>query len=268
MRAHETPDNLIELLNGVIRAAARTAFFSPILGGVSSISTVEEFRAISVTPLSIFRARPMRDTLSEPRAVDWIVGASDGQSPALAAIAESAEEGSIRYDLIADAVKECVDLNHSTVCVVVSTSARRYFASEVATILIAAGAQAHVFTGRWTPRAYERLELLEPTVAVVLSPGVVQERIPASVKLIVSFDRECRLDRFPQMDVYHVDGLGFLGQSVDMRTYSLNGDVYHFERSVGGNLIVTPLHARVQPALRIMTEDRVEFEALGRIRFL
>ena len=267
MRTHETPDNLFELLNGVIGAAARTAFFPPILGGAASISTLDEFRAIPPTPLRVFRARPLGDTLSEPRAVDWIVGASGGQSPELSAIAESSEEGSIRYDLLADAVKECIVLDHSTVCAVVSTGGRRYFASEVATILIAAGAQAHVFTGPWRRRAYERLDLLEPTVVVVLSPGVVQERLPASVELVVSFNRACDMDRFPRLDIYHVDGLGFIGQSTDLRTYSLNADVYYFEQSVDGSLIVTPLHARVQPALRITTEDRVEFVAPGRIRF-
>ena len=34
---------------------------------------------------------------------------------------ENADEGAIRYDVLADAVKEQVDLDASTVCVAVST---------------------------------------------------------------------------------------------------------------------------------------------------
>ena len=76
------------------------------------------------------------------------------------------------------------------------------------------------------------------------------------------------MTRIPQLDVYHVDGLGFLGYSADLRTYTLNSDVYYFEQSRDGRLIVTPLYGRVQPALRVLTEDKVEFVAESRARFL
>ena len=268
MPAYKTPDNLVELLSRVVRSASRTAFCGPRLSGATGITTLDEFRAIPPTPLAEFRDRALRDTLAEPSNVDWIVGAGGGQSPARAAMVENADEGAIRYDVLADAVKEQVDLDASTVCVAVSTPEGRYFASEVATILIAAGAHAHVFTDEGRPRTYERLELLEPTVVVMLSPLLEEARLPETTKLAITFNREHRLTRIPQLDVYHVDGLGFLGHSADLRTYTLNGDVYYFEQSPDGRLIVTPLYGRVQPALRVLTEDRVEFVAESRVRFV
>ena len=106
MPVYKTPDNLVELLNGVVRSASQTAFYGPRLSGATGITTLEEFRAIPPTPLSVFRDRALRDTIAEPSNVDWIVGADGGQSPARAAMVENADEGAIRYDVLADAVKE------------------------------------------------------------------------------------------------------------------------------------------------------------------
>ena len=268
MPAYKTPDNLIELLDKVVRSASRTAFYGPRLSGVTGIATLDEFRAIPPTPLSEFHERALRDTLAEPSKVEWIVGADGGQSPTRTAMVENADEGAIRYDVLADAVKEQIPLDASTVCAAVSTPERRYFASEVATILIAAGAHAHVFTDEGRPRTYERLDLLGPQVVVMLSPRLEEDRLPETTKLALTFNREHRLTRLRQIDVYHVDGLGFLGHSSDLRTYTLNSDVYYFEQSSDGRLIVTPLYGRVQPALRVLTEDKVEFVAESRVRFL
>ena len=268
MDVYKTPDNLVELLDRVVRSASRTAFYGPRLSGVTGIATPDEFRAIPLTPLSEFRHRALRDTLAEPGKVDWIVGADGGQSPTRTAMVENADEGAIRYDVLADAVKEQVSLDASTVCTAVSTQERRYFASEVATILIAAGAHAHVFTDDGRPRTYERLDLLRPEVVVMLSPRLEEGRLPQTTKLALTFNREHRLTRIPQLDVYQVDGLGFLGHSSDLDTYTLNSDVYYFEQSSDGRLMVTPLYGRVQPALRVLTDDRVEFVAESRVRFV
>ena len=268
MPAYKTPDNLVELLSRVVRSASRTAFYGPRLSGVTGIATLDEFHAIPPTLLSEFRDRALRDTLAEPSNVDWIVGADGGQTPARAAMVENADEGAIRYDVLADAVKEHIVLDASTVCAAVSTPEGRYFASEVATILIAAGAHAHVFTDDGRSRTYERLDLLEPQVLVLLSPLLEEDSLPATTKLAITFNREHRLTQLPQLDVYHVDGLGFLGHSADLRTYTLNSDVYYFEQSADGRLIVTPIYGRVQPALRVLTEDEVEFVGESRGRFL
>lgn len=268
MPVYKTPDNLVELLNGVVRSASRTAFYGPRLSGTTGIATPEEFRAIPSTPLSVFRDRVLRDTLVEPNNVDWIVGAEAGQSTTRAAMVENADEGAIRYDLLTDAVKEHVALDASTVCAAVSTPERRYFASEVATILIAAGAHAHVFTDVGRPRTYERLDLLGPKVVVMLSPRLEEARLPQTTNLAITFNKEHRLTRLAQLDVYHIDGLGFLGHSADLQTYTLNSDVYYFEQSAEGRLIVTPLYGRIQPALRVVTKDKVEFVSDSLVRFL
>ena len=268
MPAYKTPNNLVELLDKVVRSASQTAFYGPRLSRVKEIATLDEFRAIPPTPLAEFHERSLRDTLAEPSNVDWIVGAGEGQSPTRTPMVENADEGAIRYDVLADAVKEHITLDGSTVCAAVSTPERRYFASEVATILIAAGAHAHVFTDEGRPRTYERLDLLGPQAVVMLSPRLEEDRLPETTKLAITFNREHQLARLPQLDVYHVDGLGFLGHSSDLDTYTLNSDVYYFEQSDEGHLIVTPIYGRVQPALRVITEDKVEFVAESRVRFL
>ena len=267
MPAYKTPDNLIELLDRVVRSASRTAFYGPRLSDATGITTLGEFRAIPPTPHSEFHERALRDTLADPGNVEWIVGASGGQSPKRTPMVENADEGAIRYDVLADAVKEQVALDASTVCAAVSTPERRYFASEVATILIAAGAHAHVFTDEGRPRTYERLNLLGPQVVVMLSPRLEEDRLPQTTKLAITFNREHHLKRTPQLDVYHVDSLGFLGHSSDLDTYTLNSDVYYFEQSDEGRLMVTPIYGRVQPALRVLTEDKVEFVGESRVRF-
>jgi hypothetical protein len=268
MKTYEKPDNIIELLNGLVRSAAETAFCGPRLTGIPSISTLNEFRAISTTLLSEFRSQKLRDVLGEADKIDWIVGTNGGRSPALAAIAESADEGAIRYDILVDAVKERILLDESTVCVVVSTPDRRYFASEIATILIAAGAQAHVFTDDRRIRVYQRIDIVAPDIVVLMSNGVSDEKLPESVELCITFNREYRVTRFPQLDVYQIDGLGFLGHSADQQTYTLNSDTFYFEQSSDGKLIVTPFYSRVQPALRVQTEDRVELLSQSRMRFI
>ena len=268
MPAYKTPDNLVELLDKVVRSASRTAYYAPRLSGATGVASLDEFRNIPATPLSEFRDRHLRDTLAEPGQVDWIVGGLGGQSPKRTAMVENADEGAIRYDVLADAVKEQIPLDASTVCAALSTPECRYFASEVATILIAAGAHAHVFTDDGRPRTYERLDLLEPQVVVILSPRLVEDRLPQTTRLAITFNREHRLTQIQQLDVYHVDGLGFLGHSSDLDTYTLNSDVYYFEQSSDGRLMVTPIYGRVQPALRVLIEDRVEFVAESRVRFV
>ena len=106
MPAYKTPDNLVELLDKVVRSASRTAYYGPRLSGATGVATLDEFRAIPPTLLSEFRDRTLRDTLAEPGKVDWIVGADGGQSPSSTAMVEDADEGAIRYDVLADAVKE------------------------------------------------------------------------------------------------------------------------------------------------------------------
>ena len=255
--SYETPDNLVELLDAVVNQAARTAFYSSKLNGHRRIRNPEDFGNIPVTSLETYRRQRFADVLAEPSKVEWIVGPYKGQSPDSVAVAEGPDEEADRYELLTDAVKECISLQKKRTCAVVTSPEKRYFASEVATILINAGIPSHVFTDKGTPRTYELVEHVSPEVVVILSNNLSETRLPANTELCITFRRSHRLRRFHQLDVHVVDELGFLGHSTDCESYKLNKDVYYFERSASGSLIVTSLYKRVQPMLRIETTDKV-----------
>ena len=71
--------------------------------------------------------------------------------------------------------------------------------------------------------------------------------------MCVTFGWRRALASRPQLDLLYIDGLGFLGQSDDCRSYALNSDEYLFEASPSGRLVVTPLFNRIQPLIRIET---------------
>ena len=254
---YKTPDNLIELLNGVLRAAASTEFYPSVLDGRFEVSSPEEFGSIPATSLCDYRRQSLVDVVADPARVDWIVGPYKGQSPQWVAVAEGSDEGSNRYDVFADTVKGCVSLDKGWTCAVVASPEKRYFAAEIATILISSGIPSHVFTDNGSQRTYEQLHDTSPEILVILSDHIDVTRIPPSIELCITFRRSQVINELPQLDVYVIDELGFLGQSRDCATFSLNRDMYYFERSEHGNLIVTGLYHRVQPMLRIETADKV-----------
>ena len=253
---YATPDNVVELLSAVVEAASRARLYAPRLGGRRGVGSLEEFRALPTTPYETFRRAPTSATLAAPGVVDWVVGAIAGQRPEFAAIAESVDEGGVRADTLADAVKSAIPLGASTVCAAVASPARRYFAAEAAAILISAGANAHVFTDANPQFAREALALLRPHVVLLLADRIAEADLPASTRLAVTFNRVPRLTKTPQLDVFHLDALGFLGHSTDLERYVYNCDTHYFERSEAGALIVTPLYQRVQPALRIVVSGQ------------
>ena len=132
---------------------------------------------------------------------------------------------------------------------------KRYFGAEIATILIRSGVVAHVFVDRGSPRTYERLRLIKPDILVALTGPVAEVKLPSSIKLCVTFRFAQRFQRVPQLDLYVVNELGFLGHSTDGDGYVLYKDSYHFETSEAGRLVVTSLFNHVQPLLRIETSD-------------
>ena len=255
---YETPANLPELLDGTVRSAAVTAFYSPILEDRPRIRDLEDFSRIPITPLQRYREQRLADVLAEPSKVEWIVGPYKGQSPRSVAVAEGADEGTDRFDIFADAVKECISFERQWTCAVVTSAEKRYFAAEIATMLIRSGIPSHVFADQGKPRTYERLRHTSPEVLVILSDPLDEAKLPQSIELCVTFRRSQKLVRFPQLDMHVIDELGFLGQSTDCESYTSNRDVYYFERSDAGNLIVTALYNRVRPVLRIETMDLVK----------
>ena len=253
---YETPDNLVELLDGAVQAASRTAFYRPALDGRTQIGSLEEFAQIPVTSLECYRRQRLADVLAEPSGVEWIVGRYRGHTASSVAVAEGPEEGANRYDLFTDAVKQAVPPETLHTCAVVTSAERRYYAAEIATILIRWGIPSHVFIDKGDVRTYERLRHVRPDLVVVLSDGVFEADLPSSVRLCVTFRRTQRMASTRQLDMYLIDELGFLGYSNDLETYTLNKDMYYFERGDDGKLIATALYNRVQPMLRIQTMDK------------
>ena len=267
---YETPENLVEILGDIVAMAAETRLFAQRLAGRTGVTTLDDFAALPVTPLEEYRRRRLADLVARPDEVDSIVGPYRGHSPRFVAVAESSDEGSERFNILTDAVQECISLDVPRTCAVVANAEKRYFAAEVATILIRSGVSAHVFVDRGGTRKYEQLRLTKPEIVVALSGPIEESELPSSVKLCVTFRGSERLLRVPQLDLYVVSELGFLGHSTDGDRYVLNKDSYYFERSNDGYLIVTSLFNVVQPLLRIVTSDEVgtleqEFARFGRL---
>lgn len=259
MKKFETPSNLVELLNGVVGAASRTAFYSAGISLPYGVASLDAFAGIPVTPLAEYRKQRLADVLADASAVQWVAGAYRGQRPDSVAVAEGPDEAANRFDILIDAVRGCLPQERVRTCAVVTSPERRFFAAEVATILIHFGFPTHVFLDKGGVRTYERLSIVSPNILVMLSDGLRESELSREIELCVTFRRSHRLETFRQLDMYLVDEFGFLGQSTDCEKYVLNKDVYYFEGSDDGGLVVTALHNKVQPLLRVGLPDRARF---------
>ncbi len=259
---YDSPANLVELLGSVVEAAGRTRFYRSRLNGARAIGGLDDFRRVPVTPLGLLRSQHLGDTLAEPRALQWIVGSYRGRRRPSVAVAESVTETAARYDVFRDALRDAWDLASVRSAVVVTGPDRRHFAAEVSTILGYMSIPAHVLVDKGDERAYRAAQLLAPDLLVVLTDGFDERKAPGQAGHAVTFRRSHRLAQRRQIDVYMVDELGFLGHSEDMERWTLYNDQYLYERSESGRLVVTALHNRTQPMLRIETGDTVE--SLGR----
>ena len=250
-----TPDNLVELLNKVIHLASQTTFWHPKVADIESIDSVESLSQIPSTKLADYRKQSLPDLIVKPDHIDWIVGAYMGHDPTSPPVAESVDEATIRYDVFVDAVKACIDITIPRTCVVQTTPGRRYFASEVATMLISAGVAAHVFTDTLDKRTYERIHLLQPSILVALGTKIDERMLGDSIELSITFGANQQFCRSKQLDLLHVDEIGFLGQSAGNDLYTPNNDIYLFEQSSTGNIVVTALYNHLQPILRVEVSD-------------
>ena len=264
---HERPADLVELLSGVVRASARTPFYSGILEGRTGISDLEDFDQIPVTPLAKYRRQRLTDVLADPASVDWIVGPYRGRADVSVAVTEGTDEGAVRYRLFTDAVKSSISIQEQSVCAVVTSAEKRHFAAEIATILIRSGVPSHVFKDSPTGRLYQLLGETSASLLVILSGHLAEEELPESIRSCITFRRSQRMRDLPQLDFHIIDELGFLGHSADCETYTSHDDAYYFQRSDSGNLIVTALYNRIQPMIRIETMDRIEPLGSHTIRF-
>ena len=255
---HERPADLVELLNGVVRASAKTRFYSGILEGRTGISDMQDFDEIPTTPLLKYRGQKFADVLADPASIDWIVGPYRGRAELSVAVAEGTDEGAVRYRLFTDAIKPFISHQGQPVCAVVTSAEKRYFAAEIATILIRSGVPSHVFTDSPAGRTYQLLRETSASLLVILSGHLAEEELPDSIGRCITFRRSQRMRDLPQLDFHIVDELGFLGHSADCEAYTLHQDAYYFQRSNSGNLIVTALYNRIQPMIRVETKDRIE----------
>lgn len=257
MRTYKIPGDLLQQLNDVIKTAEKTRFFSEILSTETVIGDLEDFSKIPITPLNRYRRQKFADVVANPADIDWIIGPHRGYSVDSLAIAEGMNEAEYRYDLFGDAVKGLLDLRKIRSSVVVASPNRRQFGAEVATMLIYLGLPSHLFIDYGDERTYERLIHVDPDI-LVLTDFLDERLLPSGIRLCITFRCSQEITRFPQLDMFLINELGFLGQTADFRRYSLNRDVYYFEISERGNLIVTSLYNRVQPLLRLETSDVVQ----------
>ncbi len=255
---YETPANVIELLDRVVIAASNTTFYGKKLTGVHSVDGMNVFRSLPITSLAELRQQITADVLARPGEVQWIVGPRRGRVRESLAVAEGVEQTSTRYDIFCDALREIDPEALLKTCTVITSPERRYFAAEISTILGYMGIQAHVFTDTDRQRTREILRVLSSDLLVVLSDWLESSDLPYQTRVCITFEDGIRLMDEGQLDMFHIDELGFLGHSTDGQQWILYNDIYLYERSNSGRLVVTALHNLVQPLLRIETEDQVE----------
>ena len=259
MKTYQTPENVEELLDGVVDSARRTRAYSTVPGNGHKIASLSDFACVPITPIETYREKRLADVLVETSSVQWIVGRHSGRYRPDVAIVEDPNDPENRFEVLSDAIGECISGERPRRCAIVSSPGRRAFAAEIGMLLSSRGYPAHVFLDQGGRRTYEYLDVTAPDILVVLSRPLNEARMPGGIELCITFRQSQRMTRFQQLDVYSIDEFGFLAQSTDCQSYVLNNDDHYFERSDAGNLVVTALHNQVQPLLRLESQDRVKW---------
>ncbi len=256
---YRTPDNVVELLDGALGAALKTRFYRSMLGERRGVGSLRDFEGLPVTPIAELRRQALADVVAEPDRVGWIFGRRRGRRRGEVAVAEGAEETALRYSVFRDALKDALPARRGRNGVALATPDRRYFAAEVATMLGYAGVATHVVTDRGDGRAAAMLRSMRPDVLAMLAGDAGGEGLPPPGELWVTVRGAGArpTGTAPRLDVYMVDELGLLGHSTDGRRWTTYNDLYYYELSRRGRLVVTALRSRAFPLLRIETEDEV-----------
>ena len=262
-----TPDNAVELLDGVVRAAMRTPFYRERFPQRFRVTSLADFRGLPITPISTYRRQRLGRVVADPSRVQWIVGPHRGQRAAAMPVAEGLEETASRYGVFRDALRDALPTAGRGPAVVVSEPRRRYFAAEISTMLGHLGIPAHVFPSGATPAALAAIDKLSPRILVALTDHLDEGSLPPSVELCVTFRRSHLLERVAQLDLHVVDEFGFLAHSTDMRDWVVYNDQYLFETAPDGGLVVTALRNTTQPLIRLKTMDSVASLETHRLRF-
>ena len=252
---YNTPDNVVELLDRVLHVALATRFYGSILGGQRAVGALSDFAGVPITPIADLRGQALADVVPNPDRVGWVFGRHRGRSRAEVAVAEGADETALRYAIFRDAIKDSLPARQGRTGTVVTAPERRYFAAEIATMLGYAGVATHVITDRDRARAADMLRSIQPDVLVTLSGDARDEALPPPRELCITIRCSPAPAPAPQLDLYMVDELGFLGHSTDGRRWTTYNDLYYYELSGRGRLVVTALRNGAFPLLRIETED-------------
>lgn len=244
----------------MVKAANRTEYFQSSETPLPThITSLESFQSIPSTPIEKYRALRLPATLTDPSDIEWVVGPHLGHSPQNIAYAEDSDAAQTRNDLYQRVFTNSISTQKNPSAIVIETHQKRYFGAEIASILVRLGTPAHLFVDMKLSRIEQILQTLEPSIVVVLDDQVIEELIPTSVELCITVRQSHTFKKHSQIDLYHVDELGFMGYSTDSETYRLHHDEYHFEQNESGRLIVSPLYNLLQPKLRIETLDNVQF---------
>ena len=94
MVTYSTPNNLVELLNKVLKAASHTGFYKT---DVHTIKTLEEYAQINPVSLKTYREQKLSDLLVEHSTIDWIARAFRDTNLGLASIVENPDQTESRY---------------------------------------------------------------------------------------------------------------------------------------------------------------------------
>lgn len=252
---YNAPYNLLELLDNVLRAALTTRFYRSILGERRRIESLNDLADLPIIPIANLRRQPLADVAADPDRIGWVFGRYRGRKRNEIAVAEGADETALRYAIFRDALKDALPSRRGRTGVVVTTPQRRYFAAEVATMLGNAGVATHVITDLDRARSIRMLRSIRPHVLVPLSGDARDESLPPPKELSIRVRQSPAPALAPRLDLYMVDELGFLGHSIDGHRWTAYNDLYYYELSGRGRLVVTALRNRVFPLLRIETED-------------
>ncbi len=256
MVTYSTPNNLVELLNKVLKAASHTGFYKT---DVHAIKTLEEYAQINPVSLKTYREQKLSDLLVEHSTIDWITRAFRDTNLGLASIVENPDQTESRYELLSDALKQSIDINQKPIAVAISSLQKIGFAAEISTILMSLGISTHLISYTQKELINKFINITQPQLIVLLSEHISEDDLPNTVELCITFRQSHTMAQIPQLDMYLVDEIGFMAHSNDGRNYIPYKDVFYFEQSVEDYLIVSSLNNFTKPLVRIKTADKIDY---------
>ena len=174
-------------------------------------------------------------------------------------ILESSDQTETRYDLLSDALKQSIDIDQKIVAVAISSQQKISFAAEISTILTSLGISTHLVSYTQKELINRFINITRPQIIILLSEHISENDLPNTVKLCITFRQSHIMTQIPQLDMYLVEEIGFMAHSNDCINYLPYKDVFYFEQSDDGYLIVSSLNNFTKPLIRIKTGDTIDY---------